>query len=408
MKMKRFLALFAAAMMLFSATVTGMAAEDAKTFTDVPAEHWAYPYVTALSTTGVISGYPDGSFRPDATVTRAEWAKMLSVAGELQVGKFEENFVDVNESDWYAPYASVVMGRLPYSRDADGNAWFLQEEAAEREDVTVSTVAAKGYILETADTGLLSAFTDAGTITEKFEPYMAFAVENGLVTGFEDNTLRPQATLTRAEAATLLYRAFFAEGAKAPAAVDPAEEAAIRSVVDGYYTGLKAWDIPAMLEYIAKDSELYRSTEAQLKSEEQYAKEAMEDYGMSEAQSRKYAADLLKFEEDIAASSQYEIQSVTVDGDYAQASVRDMMLDTDTSTASRDYKDYMTAEERNELEQNAQTMTEEEYLAYAYDLVNRLLPIVYDAILETSQVTASDTQVVLQKIDGSWKIIDDR
>lgn len=47
------------------------------TFSDVPAEHWAYSYIETASQAGLLKGYPDGAFRPEGTITRAEAAALL-------------------------------------------------------------------------------------------------------------------------------------------------------------------------------------------------------------------------------------------------------------------------------------------------------------------------------------------
>ena len=46
----------------------------AETFSDVAPEYWAADYISALADRDILSGYPDGTFRPEATVTRAEFA----------------------------------------------------------------------------------------------------------------------------------------------------------------------------------------------------------------------------------------------------------------------------------------------------------------------------------------------
>jgi murein DD-endopeptidase / murein LD-carboxypeptidase len=48
-----------------------------RSFTDVPATHWAYPYIQALAASGITTGYSDGSFRPNNPVTRAQFAAFL-------------------------------------------------------------------------------------------------------------------------------------------------------------------------------------------------------------------------------------------------------------------------------------------------------------------------------------------
>lgn len=406
MKVKRILAGLVAAIMLFSATVTVMAAEDAKSFSDVPADHWAHTYVTELSKAGVISGYLDGSFKPDAAVTRAEWAKMLCVAGEIEKGRVDSPISDVAESDWYAKYASAVVGYMPFFRDNNGNTLFAPMDEATRDHVTVSIVAVKEYIIEAADKGLVSRFADADTISEQYEADIAAAVEKGLITGFEDNTFRAKDTLTRAEAATLLYRAFFAEDSEAAAVVDPADEAAIRSVIDEFFQCFAMLD-PAAFDFVAKDSKAYSSLQNTLKTEEQLAEEA-ESRGITEEKSKEYGAILVKYMKDIVATHQYEVKSVAVEGDYAKVNLESSMLNLNTSTASDDINAYMTEEEIKEMEENAQTMDYEEYMEYASDLVVKVLPKVYEAEIETSEVVTSNLQYILQKIDGNWIIIAER
>src|SRR5450756_2305524 len=52
-------------------------------FTDISSDFWAYPAIQSLVQSGVIKGYPDGSFGPDKSVSRAEFAEMVVVALNL-------------------------------------------------------------------------------------------------------------------------------------------------------------------------------------------------------------------------------------------------------------------------------------------------------------------------------------
>ena len=45
---------------------------------DVPSNHWAGKYISILTENGVIDGYPNGTFKPDQSITRAEFSKMLA------------------------------------------------------------------------------------------------------------------------------------------------------------------------------------------------------------------------------------------------------------------------------------------------------------------------------------------
>lgn len=95
--------------------------------------HWSEQYVEYGVEHGYINGYPDGSFKPDASVTRAEFATMLnSAVGITQ--KAEISFFDVEENDWFYPeiqkavYAGYVAGYEDGSFLAQNN--ITRQEAA--------------------------------------------------------------------------------------------------------------------------------------------------------------------------------------------------------------------------------------------------------------------------------------
>src|SRR5689334_988100 len=66
-------------------TSAAMNRTDDLPFTDVHTNDWFYPPVLDLFTLGVISGYQDGTFRPNATITRGQFSKVIVLAMELQV-----------------------------------------------------------------------------------------------------------------------------------------------------------------------------------------------------------------------------------------------------------------------------------------------------------------------------------
>ena len=73
---------------------------DAKTFTDVPANQWYAKAVTTLAGKGVISGYPDGTFKPNAPITRAEFVTMAMNFADADKGT-ACSFPDVPQNMWY-------------------------------------------------------------------------------------------------------------------------------------------------------------------------------------------------------------------------------------------------------------------------------------------------------------------
>lgn len=172
-------------------------------FWDVPKDHWAFGYISELVDKGVLNGYEDGSFRPDDTVTRAEWAKIMVLAAGLPVNDDAVNFYDMYDH-WANSYVNTAKEYLAAYTDGT----FKPDQAAVREDVTVSMVKLKGYDVSKVDYSYLSRFSDMNSISNSLKAYVAVAVEKELIDGFEDGTFRGQDTLTRAEAATLLWRAF--------------------------------------------------------------------------------------------------------------------------------------------------------------------------------------------------------
>ena len=179
-------------------------------FWDVPKDHWAFAYISELVDKNVLAGYEDGSYRPEETVTRAEWSKMMVVASGKQEVRLENNgayAVDYNANDWYYGYVNAVVDYMNFYNESDG-VYFKPDQAVSREDVTVSLVKLKGYDTENVDYSVIMSFNDHDSISNSIKKYVAVGVEKGLISGYEDNTFRGQDTLTRAEAATLLCRAF--------------------------------------------------------------------------------------------------------------------------------------------------------------------------------------------------------
>lgn len=180
-------------------------------FADLPTSHWAYSYIAEMVNKKVLDGYPDNKFRPNNTISRAEFATIIIKAAGLQAKKVNySSFSDIKVTDWYSPFVETAKDYLTGFRSADGNYIFNPTAPALREDITVALVKLKGYdVTRLANRSIVEAmFKDFDGVSESAKDYVAVAVENGLVSGYEDETFRPQASITRAEAATLLWRAY--------------------------------------------------------------------------------------------------------------------------------------------------------------------------------------------------------
>ncbi|WP_059050396.1 S-layer homology domain-containing protein [Paenibacillus senegalimassiliensis] len=180
-------------------------------FTDLPSTHWANSYIAEMVNRKVISGYPDGKFRPNNTITRAEFAKIMITASGITPKKVNySSFSDIESTNWASPFVESVKDYMTGYRTADGKYIFNPSAPATREDVAVALVKLKGYDANRLpDQSTIEAmFKDYAGISESAKSYVALSVENGLVSGFQDETFRPQATITRAEATVMLWRAY--------------------------------------------------------------------------------------------------------------------------------------------------------------------------------------------------------
>ncbi len=100
-------------------------------FSDVPPGAWFHPYVEAIYDKGWINGYPDGTFKPDWGINRAEIAKIVANAfelSELNIGSY--NFQDVNRKDWFFPFVQKVYQNQIMTHD--GRGYFFPGENLKR------------------------------------------------------------------------------------------------------------------------------------------------------------------------------------------------------------------------------------------------------------------------------------
>ncbi|WP_165452783.1 S-layer homology domain-containing protein [Paenibacillus thalictri] len=180
------------------------------TFTDLPQTYWAYNYIANMVQKKVIEGYVDNKFRPENTITRAEFATIIVKASGIKPAKVNyASFSDVPVSNWASPFVESVKDYMTGYRLANSQYNFNPDTPATREDITVAIVRLKGYDTRLANRAAVEPmFKDFESISESAKDYVAIAVKEGLVSGYPDETFRGQATITRAEASALLYRAF--------------------------------------------------------------------------------------------------------------------------------------------------------------------------------------------------------
>lgn len=100
----------------------GIKAEGESSFKDVAAGDWFASYVAGAKAAGIVGGYEDGTFKPNAAVTRAEALKILLAASKMDVsGAKASSFTDVKADAWYAMYVNYAADAKMVSGYADGS-----------------------------------------------------------------------------------------------------------------------------------------------------------------------------------------------------------------------------------------------------------------------------------------------
>jgi len=168
------------------------------------AGHWAEYSIKELLALGAISGYPDGTFKPDKIITRAEFATVLVKSFQLG-NKGEKTFVDT-EAHWAKDYIAAAEAEgIVNGYDTET---FGPDDPVTREQMAVMTVKAAKVSPEAGE----PLFDDSGSISAWAGEALVTAMENGLIEGYADNTVRPQDSATRAEAVTVIVNALHKAG----------------------------------------------------------------------------------------------------------------------------------------------------------------------------------------------------
>ncbi len=182
-------------------------------FIDVAPNYWAKSYIEALASKGVIAGFPDGTFKPNEPVTRAQFAAIINKAFAPQAQQQATNFSDVSSNFW-AYNAIQTATKSPFLAGYPNNTFRPQLEIP-RVQVLVSL--ANGLGLTTDNQNVLSVYTDASQIPNWASSPVAAATAKQLVVNYPTATqLNPTRQATRAEVAAFVYQALVNGGQAQP------------------------------------------------------------------------------------------------------------------------------------------------------------------------------------------------
>lgn len=177
-------------------------------FTDTDPTAWYHNAVHFVLDNGLMSGNGNGTFTPDSTLTRAMLVQILyNLEGKpADIGPV--SFTDVDATDWYSDAVRWAASHGVVAGNGDGT--FSPEASITREQVAVIfRNYVKNYLgksVTMAERTDISKYTDAGKASRWAVDALKWAVGTGLISGTSSTTLEPTAKSTRAQAASILMK----------------------------------------------------------------------------------------------------------------------------------------------------------------------------------------------------------
>ena len=198
-----------AAGITFSGTVNVMvSAPTTSRFSDMSGYSWAIPAVEFLAEYGITTGSGNGStYSPLSKMTRGDYILMLCRSFGFTSTQ-TSSFSDVPTNSYYA--SALAAAKTLGIATADSSGKFYPTQAVTREDAMVllyrALKAANRGVADASDT-VLARFPDSASVSASARTAVATMVQAGVIQGNGQGQLNPKGTLTRAEMATILYRA---------------------------------------------------------------------------------------------------------------------------------------------------------------------------------------------------------
>lgn len=200
----------------------GEAVEEIKVFLSDLDNHWAKQYIEELISKSIVGGYPDGTFKPNATITRAEFTKIL------MAGIYDD--IDYTTSTpWYQTYAdtAITKGIIENGEFTDYTKEITRYEMA-RMLARAGEDTSKFQVESTNKT----TFQDDADIIAEGKAYIMTVSDAGIITGYPDGSFGPNKNATRAEASVMLNRFLDLEAEEAPVVAENKVDQMIANVLN--------------------------------------------------------------------------------------------------------------------------------------------------------------------------------
>ncbi|MGB9975752.1 S-layer homology domain-containing protein [Thermovenabulum sp.] len=166
--------------------------------------HWAKDVLIKWNQNGLLSGYSDGTIKPDKTITRAEFVTLINrVFGFYK--KAEINFKDVEKNSWYYDEIAKAFAAKIVNGYSD-NTFKPNNEITRQEMAAIIGRLVK--LNEINDDSLLENFKDKDKVAQWAKGAVCAIVKEGYMNGYTDGTFKPEGKATRAEVIKVLDNAF--------------------------------------------------------------------------------------------------------------------------------------------------------------------------------------------------------
>ncbi len=190
------------------------------------AGHWAAEYIGEGVEKSWINGYPNGTFRPQNTITRAEFVKLILSAMKLTPGSENAKYLDALElmtkddkpydvtplsdvkAHWVTTggYMDIALKYGMVINAEYSGEKFQPDKAITRREIAVMAMRALGLVYPSKTTKEKSNYSDATDYPDWLQGYLTMTEKTGVIEGYPDGSFRGENTATRAEALTIVSR----------------------------------------------------------------------------------------------------------------------------------------------------------------------------------------------------------
>uniref|UniRef100_UPI0013E8CC0C S-layer homology domain-containing protein n=1 Tax=Longirhabdus pacifica TaxID=2305227 RepID=UPI0013E8CC0C len=172
-------------------------------YVDINESDWSYYAIMELYSVGILNGKTENTFAPQDKVTRAEFSVLVARALKLEVGE-ASTFTDLDNEAWYAEgIAAAFEAGIVNGKSVDT---FAPNDDITREEMAVMVMKAYTYLYgEQPAIQEEVTFADQAGISSWATDYVMFAKNLGLISGKGNNNFKPKDSMTREEAAQVIY-----------------------------------------------------------------------------------------------------------------------------------------------------------------------------------------------------------